>query len=190
MLIIEGTDLVGKTTFAKTLVDELRNDGYIYKHFSRLPETFDYYWGYRDNAVRRSVQDRYHMSEIAYSMARGDIPKIDPLGYHLIDGALRNYGAFTVVITAEAELIKQRWGRDEMYNLEQVLYANSLFDDVVNAGFPGYPNIDVQAHIHCNADKPFPDPIDLEQVLVGYRAYQWRVDLLHNRRREKWIGTL
>lgn len=193
MLIVEGPDLVGKTTLCKKLVGskELHDLGYIYKHFSRLPENFGYYWGYLEHMAPRSVQDRYHMSEIAYAYARGEQQSpLSPLCYRMVDGYLRTIGAFTVVITADHRLLESRYDKkrhdDEMYDKEKVLLANSVFFEMAESKSFTYLSdamrnyeVDVDAHIHLTEEKPWPSDQDLRNVLNAYlrRHREWSSEM-------------
>lgn len=145
MLIVEGTDGVGKTTLCKKLLTKLHT--HIYAHFTRLPPGFDYFWGYVERMSRHVVQDRFHMSEVAYAVARGEPPHIDPDQYALVDARLRLIGGFTVVVTAEPSLVKERWRADQMYNLGATLEAGRMFIDIVSR--PNYYRADVDYHFHC-----------------------------------------
>jgi thymidylate kinase len=186
MIIIEGTDLLGKTTFAKKLVAAapLVDKGYIYKHFSRLPDGFNRYWGYLEHAASRSVQDRFHMSEIAYCYARGeDSSRLSPWAYKMVDGYLRCMCAYTVVFTAEDDLIRERYGeREEMYDLGIILRANSVFLEITDDqsfayNDERYSGIDVDACIHLTKENPWPSEQDLRNVLNAYqrRSAEWEL---------------
>lgn len=170
MLIIEGTDLVGKTTLAQTLTKRLAYSGYVYSHFTRLPRGFDYCWDYIARASRRVVQDRFHMSEWAYSQARDD-PEPSPLScekYRVIDGYLRSIGAFTVVILAEESLIRSRLGREEMYDIDVILKAQNSFKYLTTTRACDYDLV-----IKCDERNPWPDD---QRILSAYLARQEAID--------------
>lgn len=184
MLIIEGTDLLGKTTLARKLIASpyLQEKGYIYKHFTRLPDGFNRYWGYLEHAAHKCVQDRYHMSEIAYCVARGeDSTRLTPFAYRMVDGYLRGMAAFNVVLSAEASVIEQRYAdapREEMYELDTILKANRVFFEMGSTGEftfgKEYYRVDVDAHIHLTQENPWPNEQDVKNILF---AYQRRVSL-------------
>lgn len=180
MLIIEGSDLTGKTTLCKKLASDIRlvNRGYVYKHFSRLPSGFNFVGGYFQNAVERSVQDRFHMSEIVYSKARSEpVSPLDSQDYRLVDAGLRALGSFTVVLVAEPNLLMTRYStrdRQEMYDLQLILDANSYFADIAvsHEFFDNsdrmYSCIDVDAVINLTEKHPWPNEEDLENILTVY----------------------
>lgn len=183
MIIVEGPDCVGKTTFAKKLASstQLAMKGYIYKHFSRLPQGFNYYWGYIENAAPKSVQDRFHMSEIAYSYARGEEESpLDPQRYRMVDGYLRGRGDFTVLITCENGLLGQRLTDpgDDMYDVPTIMRAADAFNTIAHyrgkdvvIGKRVY-DMDLDYHVHLTKDHPWPSNDDLQGVLKEYQRRQ------------------
>lgn len=128
MLIIEGPDCVGKTTLAKQLLEYLPR--HIYTHFTRLPEGFDYYWDYVDRMSRYIIQDRFHLSEVVYSTAIGRECRLDELTYGMIDAKLRMLGGMVVLITADADLIEQRWDKSQMFSLDKTLIAADKYNRI------------------------------------------------------------
>jgi len=179
MLILEGPDLVGKTTMAQKIVAKpgMQSDGYIYRHLSRLPDGWRVR-NYMQLAYRKSVQDRFHMSEPAYAFARGEDSSryLNRETYRLVDGWLRGLGAFTVLVTASEELIESRYDvRREMYPLDKILKANLAFKGLANGMSPwgeywGRPDIDV--HINLCADEPFVSDEKLDAIVKAYHARQ------------------
>ena len=181
MLIIEGSDLTGKTTLAKRLVEELKHEGYIYRHLSRLPDGFDRYWGYRDLACLRIVQDRFHMSEPVYARVRGDDTCLTPETYRLVDGMLRGMGALTVVLACQDDgLIENRWREGEMYRISEVKYANDQYMAVVSGQFAPYSQMDYDYVIMETHSSPFPTEQDIHNILQCYRARQNRLFAVAN----------
>lgn len=171
MLIIEGPDLVGKTALAKRLEarHEFQDRGMIYRHLSRLPPGFDTPWQYRSLMGRRTIYDRFHVSEPAYCYARGEASsQLSPEKVRLLDGWLRGLGAFTVLITADDDLLRERHAKraaDEMYPVETVLRANEAFRWMGNVWVNGPMEptcideryrFDFDVWLHCTADRPWP----------------------------------
>lgn len=184
MLIVEGSDRVGKSTFVKALTEHpvLRAAGYISAHFGRLPNGFDHYWGYIDRASRYIVQDRFHMSEIVYADARGENPMISVDQYWMLDGVLRQLGVFTVVITAEPVLIEERWTPTEMYKLGTIQVANKSFERIITQRWYGEYRPEFDYHIHCTRHRPFPDEHDVNRIVELYTSRQASLDVLNRRR--------
>lgn len=178
MLIIEGTDGVGKTTLAKELLKALPT--HIYAHFTRLPQEFDYFWGYVERMSQHVVQDRFHISEVAYSYARGDQPHFDIETARLLDGKLRLLGAYTVVITADEDLISQRWDPSQMYNLKATLEANKVFTSAVVNHLDLW-QFDVDFTTHLTKDHPYVTRHELDQILEGYLRRQRALSAVQSR---------
>jgi hypothetical protein len=132
MLIVEGADLVGKTTLAKRLVERLNELGWphVYRHAVRPPASWrrDPVCAYEAQACPWAVQDRYHLSELAYRSVDGGEPCLREDEAELLEAQMP-YATVLVVVAAPA-LIEARYpanaGR-ELYTLEQVLAANDWF---------------------------------------------------------------
>lgn len=171
MIIIEGADLLGKTTLAKRLVH--LHHGYVYAHFTRLDKKFDYVNGYIARASRRVVQDRFHMSEVVYSMARGEDPMVSEEEYRYVDGYLRRLGAYTVVVTASPEyyetVLRCRMRSEEMYDEKIMARANEFF---VRAGNSELCQMDVDLRIELSKDHPMIDDRDVAHITCEYRKRQ------------------
>lgn len=176
MLILEGADLVGKTTLAKKLLEHpwLKSAGYTYRHLSRLPPTFQRYGGHCMLAARRVVHDRFHMSDIVYRQVCNEDQYFTPETYRLVDGFLRGFGSLTVVIVCEDnDLIKSRLRDGEMYKPEQILHANHLYGQLLGQNKP-YENwqADYDYVIWTNKTKPYPDDDDVRIIVEKYVARQ------------------
>lgn len=174
MLIVEGPDCVGKTSIAQELIkfQPLAMRGYVYKHLSRLPDGFHRVLGYRDNAVRRSVQDRFHMSEPVYASMRGEKLRMCREEYHLVDAQLRLMGALTILITAERSVIEKRFGeKPEMYKLDDVLRVNDGYMILEEEWEP-----DVRWRFHLTDEHPLIDSVTLGRIVQEYIMHQQLID--------------
>lgn len=177
MICIEGPDAVGKTTFAKKLlklINERTKGRHVYAHFTRLPEGFDSYWGYIERASRFIVQDRFHMSEVTYAPARGDIPRICPETYRLVDAKLRSLGAFTVLIVSDPDLVEERCDDTQMFNKEQNKAVAEIYQTIAITKvlqLPGAKDIyepDIDYIITTNRVKPYATEDDAERIVDLY----------------------
>lgn len=159
MLIVEGSDRVGKTTLCQKLVKYLGNSGpWMYRHFGPLPPGWTHPWDYFPAMSRHVVQDRFHLSEWAYRTAEGDTKlTFSSEMYRLVDARLRLLGSVTVVITADAKIIRQRSGNST------AITANILFMNV-----PKYYDVDFCYH----GEKVSDDDAFIEKVLKLYRERQ------------------
>jgi thymidylate kinase len=172
MLILEGSDTVGKSTLAKRCVELLNARGYphVPRHLSRLPAS----WAAQPhhNYVRLCspylVQDRFHVSEPIYARARGEKPMITREQYAVVESYLKLVGGFTVVIAAEPELIERRYdaGR-EMYKLAQVQQVNTYYLDIIQTGeFDGFETHAAKT-LYCTADYEWPSAA-AEEICDAY----------------------
>jgi hypothetical protein len=188
MLIIEGPDLVGKTTLAKAICREqsMQELGYVYQHMSRLPKGFRYPMQYEEMASRRTVRDRFHMSEVVYATVRGEVSPLNPERYRWVDGVLRALGAYTVVVLAHEDLIAQRYAAREsveMYPLAKVIESLHGFVEVTSPKsgmkpcFAGkYYRMDYDYVIFCSESQPFPTEHQVKEITLAYLARQRELD--------------
>lgn len=167
MIVLEGPDLVGKSSIANALFQNevLQELGYIIAHFSRLPVGWRWEW-YADRASTRLIQDRFHMSEMMYAKLNGKDPCMTPEQYRIVQETLVDwYDLFTVVITASEDLIAERYtprAAEEMFSLEQILDVNNAYIEAVND-----PMYQVNKHIHVDVTNP--NALDhVECILKSY----------------------
>jgi len=84
--------------------------------------------------------------------------------------------AYTVVITADDDLIRSRYGeKEELFSIDDVLAVNALFMKM-NA-FWDY-------HVHCTSQKPYVNNHDIDFIKKAYKEReeflaQWK-DTLRN----------
>lgn len=168
MLIVEGADCLGKTTLCKKLIAMLHARGCpaTYQHLSRLPASWKFPGDYRQMIRPWAVQDRFHMSEVAYALARGDEPLISPTDYQIVDAWTRCVGSCTVVVAANArhlnELFEKHKHADEMYNLSVVARANEHYWAMSDGGIGDYvPDVAFRVKIN-DADCRWPAERDYE----------------------------
>ena len=146
MLILEGTDGVGKTTLCKKLLDKFAGS-YTYRHLSKLPLSWMFPGSYYPHISRYVVQDRFHMSELAYRYARDEPQVLTIEAYRYIDGWVRSVGGLTVVFTADEGWLTSRPKREEMHTAVQHMRADLAFRDIASQMFAGY-QCDVDLHFH------------------------------------------
>lgn len=154
MLILEGTDLVGKTTLAHKLAKQLKM---IYQHIGPLPDTWTCRH-YLELGMIDSVRDRYHLSALAY---RGLSWQPEIAAPRILDAALvMRHCAFKVIIVAEnAEILKPRWRNEELFTMDQIMKVNQI-----------YKNMSVFAdhRIVLTETKPYPTNEDLDAICLHY----------------------
>jgi len=138
MIIVEGTDLLGKTTLCHALVEHLNQEmPHIYQHFSKLPECFDWAAHYFPFMTRFVVMDRFYMSRQAYGRVFENQYVLSDEEYRILDAALRLVGGFTVVCLSNEKTIRERHAamspdRSEMYDVDGICKVNAQFADIVH----------------------------------------------------------
>jgi len=181
MLIVEGTDLLGKTTLCEELrkrINARSEARYTYEHFSKLPKNWLYYWDYIPHMRRRIVMDRFHMSEIAYRWARGEDQVLSSETYRILDGRLRTLGAYTVVVVGTGEVLNTRIGtRPETHTGDQIQRADLAFkmligelpaDEILSVYHP-----DVDHVTHVTSCSEYPSMMaDVDTIVEEYLTRQ------------------
>lgn len=173
MLIVEGPDLVGNTTFAKILVSRLNETPqlrgrWMYSRLGLLPEGWDYLLDYIERADRFTVQDRYWLSE----MAIGNKARISRDMLPFITARLTMLGAYTVLITATPDALRLLWDsseREEHFTLSEILTANAEFRHWVN-------KVDLHYELSCSDTLPSSNESLIENIVTSYIKRQRALD--------------
>ena len=129
MLVIEGSDCLGKTTLAKKIVEKVMNRGYpaIYSHMGRPNESiFDFFLSYKKMINPYFVMDRFHLGGLAYHHN-----KISQQKLQIINAWIRSVGGLIVILYASAEdKYRKRLENDKRGNLlsiEKLCAGNTFF---------------------------------------------------------------
>lgn len=133
MLIIEGSDCLGKTTFAKKIVRYVMDhDKYpcMYSWMTRPNEdTFDFFESYKMIINPYTVQDRFHLGGVCYHSG-----KISTEHLNKIEDWIYEMGGFIVVLYASSEDWYKKWiDKDQRGNLLAnpiLCKANSIFKNI------------------------------------------------------------
>lgn len=139
MLIVEGSDCVGKTSLCDVLLKRLCRLGcpVIPQHFGLLPKGWNYYDDYLPFMNTRTIMDRFIMSEVVYGHVIRKCSELTAEIYRRLDAHLRLQGSVTVVVTAtddwlQRQLEEKMKGRQEMFNEQQILAVNKGFCALVD----------------------------------------------------------
>jgi len=172
MLILEGCDLAGKTTFAHRLIKELnkrfgRVRFYSYASLTRPTAAWSQYWTYAKRIYNEIVQDRFHMS---YSIYRNMVPN-NKQPEHLehqyanVEKALAKVGALTVVLCPSDTLVEHRYGAhaEELLSLPDVLTVNASYHAT---------KLPHDLKLFSGADCNWPGEFELEKVIHEYAKRQ------------------
>lgn len=129
MLIIEGSDCLGKTTLAKKIVVKMMEKGYptVYSHMTRPNESiFDFFLNYKKILNPCAVQDRFHLGGLAYHH-----DKITPQKLQIINAWIRAKGGLIVVLYAGDEVAyRKRLENDKrgnMLTIDKMCAGNNFF---------------------------------------------------------------
>ena len=163
MIIVEGSALSGKTTFAKELARLLN---LVYQDFESVPDRFDHFQGYLELASSYIVRDGFHLREPVNSMSLGHSPALTVEAARLVDAHTRMLGTITVLITVEdCELEKRFKGEPE--DLQPLLRANQSFIKIGRQRIWKNYEFDIDCHIHCSKELPWPTD-NLQHVINLY----------------------
>lgn len=173
---------MGKTTLCKTLTQRLNNLNYPhqYCHFTRLPDAHDRCDDYVSRISPIVVQDRFHMSEVAYVYGRNNpnenVPVLTCDKVRWVDACLRGVGAFTVLLTANEDVITSRFQSrgDDMYKLDVIHRANECFIMLAQREFGRYI-FDIDVHLHFKNANDYPTQDQAGAILTAYIERQTRL---------------
>lgn len=167
-VLIEGTDLTGKSTLAKSLSCSLVHP---YKHMDK-PEYAYAIHNYLSHFRDHGVYDRAHLGSIVYGEALGYHEHVlKPNHVRILERFLMWSEAILIIVTADPLLLVDRFNsadREEMCNVENILLANELFTALVYQ--TEFAKEGKLIHVHCTSEKPYPDPVFLSSVLPAILA--------------------
>ena len=175
MLILEGTDNVGKTTMAQRLWEAswFQKHGYEIQHLSKLPTGHDRLMDYVERMNQKGIFDRFWLSGEAYAEARqdpGDSPDyFHPEQLRYIEAHARLLGSFCVVIAIDPE----QWIRvrqlQEQKDEELEMYGDSIMQRANNWFWHrGLMSEHCDYMIRLSKDKLFPTDEDMDRAASAY----------------------
>lgn len=174
MIVVEGSDLVGKSTLCVELAARI---GRPIQHWGPLPQEFDYFESYV-RAIGPYVYDRFILSELVYSaIARGHF-KLQH--WNLLQALMLAQGAVVIIMTQDDDTLRARYKRPEMFKLDLIQEVNLTYHNITRMhAFRGL-NVHYDYHIR-NYDEEF-----IERVVRDWQARQALVskaaDLLRHHR--------
>jgi hypothetical protein len=161
MFILEGSDCLGKSTFAEKFLAEankLELFPTFYSHMSRPNCTFDFFRHYKDMITDFAVQDRFHLGGIIWHDMIPQ-PELD-----IIEGWLRARGSMTMVFYAsDEEWYKDQLMKDKRGNLlsiEVMCQANRDYKAMAEGRHEIEVKIDYSQDIkRCGKPVDYPDTL-------------------------------
>lgn len=108
MLIVEGPDMIGKTTFLNAVADKITPlvDGLERDHFTHL-DTAMTPGKYMRRFKPLCLSDRGHMSNLVYGHVCRQGSDLTPEQYRIVDGLMLAAGGMMVLLTASADWYEQ-----------------------------------------------------------------------------------
>lgn len=132
VLILEGTDLVGKTAIAR----ELEMLGWNYEHLGPPDPTVNHIAQLLEMKEDRTVLDRWHLGSFIYQFAMRVSPACLTIKeFHQVVDDLRSRATTVVVRCIDSELTRrfiasQASGRQELFDLDTIIRVGRLYDAI------------------------------------------------------------
>lgn len=171
MIILEGTDNLGKTTFAHKLRTRLRERlqiDYAYTHFTVLSPSFRFPMDYLPFFTHNTMLDRFYQSELAYSAARGVQSRVSDAMASKLD-AIAELAGCTRVLFLASSTRRVADDREQMFDTGVIQRANEAYDQLYATRRLQFDYI-----LHLDGGNPWPSDQQLESVCQLVR--QRRVD--------------
>lgn len=171
MIIVEGSDNLGKTTACRKLAEMIAEEtkrpaDQCYRHLSKPPDDFEHVREYMER-VGAHAQDRFHLGAITYGRLTGNGNCPSATRMKLVQRYLRWQGCIVVVVHAERDWLRRsQFNKDEMYRLDTILDVNDAYRALLRTTNRGEPYHDVE---HDVSKDGFPD----DKVLRGWLE-AWR----------------
>lgn len=137
LIIIEGADCTGKSTLARAIMETDVENGMTY--ITKGPPTYknpvqEYLWPlsrYVPGDGFHYVCDRWHIGEMIYPEVFNRETTMNKEHFKIIDGVLRNLGAFVIHLHPGWDTVKERYekrGDKRITNIDQLWKSYDLFD--------------------------------------------------------------
>ena len=184
MLVIEGSDCLGKTTLAKAIVHKVSELGIpvVYSWMGRPnEEKFNFFHAYKDMMNPCAVQDRFHLGGLAYHK-----DKISLWRLQIINAWIRSIGGLIVVLYAgDEQRYKKRLEDDKrgnMLSIDKMCAGNNFFKKF---NTKGGMDSDYAFNILPNPAFDYNNPNYVNDADIDELVYEWI-----GRRRELGIGDI
>ena len=168
MIIVEGPDHVGKTTFCEKIMDNMPGGIRSYSHMIKPGPEWDYYLDYIRQLKSGRVYDRFHFGAFVYG-AMLNLHKTP--GWSLWRMTLVTQfihvakGLVIVMYDSDEQNYKHRLQtskRKEMFNLGPIVEANHLFQIT-----PDLNEVDYVFDV--KGGREFPTDADAQRVVDAWR---------------------
>ena len=112
LVILEGCDMTGKTTFAEKLIQR----GYRLKHFKQ-PKGEDEFYRLASFLAglgkKKYVVDRFHMSEMVYGPLYRGRSLLNAEDYKRLESYIRSFDHLLILFEAPVEFIDDKFGEED-----------------------------------------------------------------------------
>jgi len=184
MLIIEGSDCLGKTT----AIDKIRkmvkdwNPPILYGHMSKPNvNRFDFCQGYKHHICPFKIQDRFHLGALVWHRGHMNSGKL-----WSVEKRLKAAGAFTVIFfTSDYDWYRDQLKKDErgnLYSEDAMFAANIVYRGMVTGIAYPAPVVDYALDIR---NGKWPDEETLIEIVDRWKqrleTTQWKTILTTDR---------
>ena len=190
MLIVEGSDNLGKTTICHRLVDlanELDppknpwdNNAYNYTHMTRPKEGFNFFTDYFPLMNVYGIQDRFHLSAIAYH----DPVPFDQAKLRFIESWLYRFGSLIVIVEPQSSVFYEKRlsksDKIEMFGTKTMCKARDIFSIIIDfEDVDGlFPIYDWSIYVELNEEGEIVKTATNEELKDILRQWFKRIELI------------
>ncbi len=192
MLILDGTDNVGKTTLCNklaVLANEMKPFNEVkfkVNHMTRPDEDFNFFTDYKTLMGQYIIQDRFHFGAIAYH----NLCPYNQDQLKFIESWLYRLGSMIIIVHPTSQFYyKTRLNvsrRKEMFDVETIIRAYHRYDDIVleclesgmRTSFDEviYVDLNVDGDIVSTADEPHLKAILevwFDRIRIANELFEW-----------------
>lgn len=172
MLILEGSDNLGKTTVAQEIVIQakaLMDHHFQYRHMSRPKEDFDFFLDYKKMIKATpltTVQDRFHLGGLIWHE-----DKISRASLKVIEGWVHaNFGLVVIFYTEDHTGYRKMLEsdtRNQMFGVDKMCQANIEYAAMARGDYPFPVSCDLAIPTEIYKNKPHHDIEVLASKVVG-----------------------
>ncbi len=177
MLIIEGSDCLGKTTAINSMRKMVKdwNPPILYSHMSRPNEDkFDFCQQYKTNIRPFVIQDRFHLGALVWHKGKMDCGKL-----WSVEKCIEKVGGLVVIFyTSDYDWYRTQLTKDQrgnMFSIAAMMDANTVYRQMV-CGY-AYPQPRVDGAVDVQNGK-FPTDDALYDIIKDWKERlemtQWK----------------
>lgn len=179
MLIIEGSDNLGKTTLANEILIQAnrlyKGLNFSYKHMSRPGEDFDFFHDYYrmiKSSKVTTVQDRFHLGGLVWHEN-----KITAASLRVIEGWIRaNYGLVVILYTDNHSGYRKMLevdNREQMFGVHKMCQANIEYATMAQGNSLYKVQCDIAVPVEIKDGRPHYNTEEVAEKIVK----EWRETL-------------